>query len=584
LQHSDACYEIFKARKLDFKDDLVPGTKDISTAFSNPMEVLGVDFAPPCSHAQEMYLTAAEDNLTIRGVNMYGEKQWLLISDRFLPDRSVNIISHRYAKLTTMIFQAHGVPIRPDGSLPPLKKVTMIANANYNDLHSLTIVPAPPQASLRKWSIEEDVALLNAAKVLGTMWAEISNRVLPHRDRGHLRKRYQVLERRIKATCCRDEKNGTSSWRAKVKQTRDNNNNRRLTSEKNMASSAAPPVQGGAAPPITPSTLPTTQPIQVPTPDRKEQAAPMPLTPGAMGPTMQYIPMQNMVPMFQHYPPHGMSPNYPQMAQHPYGWFYPPPNFMPMGTPPRQQVHMTGNHPPLQQHVALLSPSKQLRIPDHDTTRAAVVDELLREGGVGAHGGAENSLAAVEKLIRDSSNSDTLDGACTQQSLFSGVMKLAGSDVGLGKAQQPPIDPSSLTTTIANHHDKSKTTTSPRPLTPPCYFPSPSATVGTFGPADSNLAEFSRPVAQYQLFSAAAATASTINEVNAEQLEAASALSALSRSPALKQAAERKEQSEQSKPTRSLFSLVTGREGTQAKSKRGEKTGQPPAKRKKTTH
>ena len=33
--------------------------------------------------------TAGEDNLILRGVNLYGEKEWALVSDRFLPDRCV---------------------------------------------------------------------------------------------------------------------------------------------------------------------------------------------------------------------------------------------------------------------------------------------------------------------------------------------------------------------------------------------------------------------------------------------------------------------------------------------------------------
>jgi hypothetical protein len=41
---------------------------------------------------------------------------------------------------------------------------------------------------------------------MGSMWAEVRARYIPHRDRGHLRKRYQVLERRIKATVGRIKK------------------------------------------------------------------------------------------------------------------------------------------------------------------------------------------------------------------------------------------------------------------------------------------------------------------------------------------------------------------------------------------
>jgi hypothetical protein len=42
------------------------------------------------------------------------------------------------------------------------------------------------------------------------MWAEIGARLLPHRDRGHLRKRYQVLERRVKASVSRTNRHETS--------------------------------------------------------------------------------------------------------------------------------------------------------------------------------------------------------------------------------------------------------------------------------------------------------------------------------------------------------------------------------------
>ena len=36
-----------------------------------------------------------------------------------------------------------------------------------------------------------------ATPIMGNAWAEIATRLMPHRDRGHIRKRFQVLQRRI---------------------------------------------------------------------------------------------------------------------------------------------------------------------------------------------------------------------------------------------------------------------------------------------------------------------------------------------------------------------------------------------------
>jgi hypothetical protein len=47
---------------------------------------------------------------------------------------------------------------------------------------------------------------LEAVALIGNYWADISSLFVPHRERGHLRKRYQVLERRVKATVKRKGK------------------------------------------------------------------------------------------------------------------------------------------------------------------------------------------------------------------------------------------------------------------------------------------------------------------------------------------------------------------------------------------
>jgi Myb-like DNA-binding domain len=192
---------------------LIPGSRDVSENFVDATEVFGEGFRPPCNAQQESilrknrnYFTSGEDNLVFRGVNLYGEKQWLLIADRFLPERSINIISQRYAKLCFMLFQVHRIEIDKDGNLSPPPKLDSVDDIDEKELIKLQKVPPPAILNVHRWSMEEDITLLKAVALMGSMWAEIRARLIPHRDRGHLRKRYQVLERRIKATASRTKK------------------------------------------------------------------------------------------------------------------------------------------------------------------------------------------------------------------------------------------------------------------------------------------------------------------------------------------------------------------------------------------
>ena len=194
--------------------NLVPGCRDVSENFVDVKEIFDHDFVTPCTAAQESILrknrnffTAGEDNLVLRGVNLYGEKQWVLIADRFLPERSINIISQRYAKLSFMLFRANGIQIDQNGNLPNPPKLESVDDLDDEQLCSLQKVQPPAILNVHRWSMEEDLTLLKAVAMMGSMWAEVRARYIPHRDRGHLRKRYQVLERRIKATAGRINKN-----------------------------------------------------------------------------------------------------------------------------------------------------------------------------------------------------------------------------------------------------------------------------------------------------------------------------------------------------------------------------------------
>ncbi len=187
--------------------------RDLSALFADVEEALGADFVAPCTPEQNAILrknrnlfTFGEDNLVLQGVNLYGEKQWILLADRLLPDRSVNIISQRYAKLCVMLFKANGVVIDDEGNLEAPAKHDNVDDVDEKRACQLRRVPAPAILNVHRWSLQEDITTLKAVPIYGTMWAEISSRYLPHRDRGHIRKRYLVLQRRIKAAVSREKK------------------------------------------------------------------------------------------------------------------------------------------------------------------------------------------------------------------------------------------------------------------------------------------------------------------------------------------------------------------------------------------
>eukprot|EP00980_Cylindrotheca_fusiformis_P017629 scaffold5529_cov117-Cylindrotheca_fusiformis.AAC.6 len=226
--HAEACRMVLRHASANIEEAVIPGVADLADNFSDCRELFGEDFKSPCSEEQDVLLrrnrnlfTSGEDNLVLRGVNLYGEKQWILIADRYLPDRSVNIISQRYSKLCVMLYKAHGIDIDAKGNLlepPKLESVDDIDEVKVKEL-KLEKVNPPAILNVHRWSLEEDLTLLKAVPLMGHMWAELGARLIPHRDRGHLRKRYQVLERRVKATVARSSKGGTctskqSKWQS----------------------------------------------------------------------------------------------------------------------------------------------------------------------------------------------------------------------------------------------------------------------------------------------------------------------------------------------------------------------------------
>ena len=106
-----------------------------------------------------------------------------------------------------MIYKANGIHIDSNGNLdvPPVYP-NGADDFDEEKIAQLAKVEAPSEFNVHRWSLDEDITLLKAVPLMGHMWAEVASRLIQHRDRGHLRKRYQVLERRVKATIRREKK------------------------------------------------------------------------------------------------------------------------------------------------------------------------------------------------------------------------------------------------------------------------------------------------------------------------------------------------------------------------------------------
>lgn len=317
-----ACKFVLDRTKAKYDRSIVPGARDLSHNFSEPREYCGEEFTEPCNSQQELLFrrnrnlfTAGEDNLVMRGVNLYGEKQWILIADRYLPERSIHIISQRYSKLCMMIYLANGIKIDQEGRLekPPASEAS---EAQDKFIEMLKPLQPPAILNVHRWSLLEDMMLLKSVPILGNSWAKLGFHVIPYRDRGHLRKRYQVLERRVKSTMTRT--------------------NRKDFLE---ALHVRPPTRARATP-TKPQTRPEgsthTRPQTFTSPARRPTKPPVYSTPQRTHPTPPHV-----HPSPYHYPPYA------------YPYPYPPPMYSP-GYPA---------HPP----------------PPHDETSRAAFEKLAQE-------------------------------------------------------------------------------------------------------------------------------------------------------------------------------------------------------------
>jgi hypothetical protein len=384
VQNEEACRKVLLQSGAKYDPNWLPGARDLSENFVDVKDILRPDFAPPCNEEKETILrrnrnlfTSGEDNLVLRGVNLYGEKQWVLLGDRFLPDRSVNIISQRYSKLCLLLYKANGILINDKGMLETPPKMESVDDVDEAVAAKLEKVSPPAVLNVHRWSMEEDLTMLKAVPVFGTMWAEIAARYLPHRDRGHIRKRYLVLQRRIKATVTREKKS------------------EEIQKHQSRAAASAPakkaPVRKAQEAP------PALQP-----PMKRQRPQPPPPPPKALPPQQQ--PQRPPPPQPQQQPQHHPPPQ-PQPQHHPpqhYPQHHPqhPPQHHPQHPPQHHPQHHPQQHPqywhPHHQYQYAVPMSPPLRrVIDHSLEKETAT--LLEEG----------SRAAFEQLVQDSNQEES---------------------------------------------------------------------------------------------------------------------------------------------------------------------------------
>ena len=326
--NGDACEILLRRAGAHYDKKMIPGRPGLIDHMTYPKELLGPKFTPPADSYQEEQMrrnrnqfTSGEDNLILRGVSLYGEKEWLMISDRFLPDRPVSAISQRYSRLCLLLYRAAGINIGPNGDLdPPPKHPKGAEDLDLEAISKIPPVEAPARFSVHRWSLDEDITILKAVPLMGYLWAEIGNRLIRHRDRGHLRKRYQVLERRVKAAVKRESKTTKGFIKPKPAVPK---------------APARPPPPAAARPKSEPKKTAakptaTSRSIIPPLPEKKKKQAAKPIPPRPL-------------PSATKTAPAGAAPPYSYAPQYPY---YCPPVAGGGGAPPAaQQPGSKGGYP-----------------------------------------------------------------------------------------------------------------------------------------------------------------------------------------------------------------------------------------------
>lgn len=160
-----------------FDNKVIPGEIPLVDLFSNPDEDIDHDHSSEEFHKFTLSIpitlhTRSEDNLIMRGRNIFGEKSWLDVVNRFFPGVGYKTIFHRHETLSCRILRGHGVNFNNADLETSSTKVApgVLANNSLDILnesrYGLRLVAMPNNYELHRWSLEEDLMLMRAVNIV----------------------------------------------------------------------------------------------------------------------------------------------------------------------------------------------------------------------------------------------------------------------------------------------------------------------------------------------------------------------------------------------------------------------------------
>lgn len=147
-----------------FDRKLIPGETALRNLFSDPEVDLGHELYSEAFHnfilsVPVTALTQSEDNLILRGRNIFGEKSWDVVAARFFPDASIKTIARRHEALSYRIMcNKNAIASNFD-----LEQAHAIGPGLSNNHHYLQpFVRRPDNFNPQRWTLEEDLILMMA--------------------------------------------------------------------------------------------------------------------------------------------------------------------------------------------------------------------------------------------------------------------------------------------------------------------------------------------------------------------------------------------------------------------------------------
>ena len=85
--------QVYSAGTSQVDESLLPGAKSVEDMFSDKSQLVywkQSDRPLQASRVNSNIFTSAEDALILRGRNLFGEREWYLIAQRYMPERLIN--------------------------------------------------------------------------------------------------------------------------------------------------------------------------------------------------------------------------------------------------------------------------------------------------------------------------------------------------------------------------------------------------------------------------------------------------------------------------------------------------------------